>query len=180
MPTRQFKTTLKDADGVDHAYSCASFPTKKSGNLLLEIVEIVSGPIGNAVSMLFNGRDNEDGPNLSDLPVALRDIPQMILAKGGMDFIQRILSNCRRNSNTKDNAGKEVWHHLNNDADFDNVYAGNLKEMFEAVYWVVIGVNYGPFFAVNTEELSGLWNELRSFIRTGQIPTDETTIEPES
>jgi hypothetical protein len=175
MPTRQFKTTLKDAEGVEHAYSCASFKTKKSADLFLEIMEIVSGPIGNAISIVFSG---EGEPDFSALPGALREIPQMIVAKGGSGFIQRILSNCRRDSGEKDNAGKEIWHHLDKDLDFDNVYAGNLLEMFAAVHWVVTEVNYGPFFAVNMDSLKGLWKKLQSFIPKELIQGDETRSEP--
>lgn len=180
MPTRQFKTTLKDADGVEHEYSCASFPSGESIDLFLEITEIVSGPIGHALTIVFGGAEDSEEMNLSAVPDALRDIPRMIIAKGGSKLIQRILSKCRRDSGEKDQRGKEIWHSLGNESDFDQVYAGNLLEAAEAVKWVVTEVNYRPFFAVNMTKLSGLLDQLGNFTQTEQIPSDTKRTEPES
>lgn len=172
MPTRQFKTTLKDAEGIEHLYSCASFPSGESADLFLEVMEIVSGPIGHALVILFGGNEETGEMDFSGLPAAFQEIPKMIVAKGGSKLIKRILSNCRRDSGEKDQQGKDIWHHLNNDADFNNVYAGNLMEMFEAVYWVIAEVNYRPFFAVNMIKLSELWNRLGNFTLTEPIPSE--------
>lgn len=180
MPTRQFKTTLKDADGVEHAYSCASFPSGESIDLFLEITEIVSGPIGHALTIVFGGAEDSEEMNLSAVPDALRDIPRMIIAKGGSKLIQRILSKCRRNRAEKDPRGKDIWDNLGNESDFDQVYAGNLLEAAEAVKWVVTEVNYRPFFAVNMKKLSGLLEQLGSFTQTEPISSDTTRTEPES
>lgn len=176
MPTRQVTTTLKDAEGVEHQYSCATFPAGEGADLLLEIGEILSGPLGHAAAILFGGDEKTGEMDLSALPDALQDIPKIIIAKGGSKLIQRILFMCRRES--EDEKGKTYTDHLRSVDTFNHVYAGNYLEMFRAVYWVLVEVNFGPFFAVNMTQLTGLWSKLASFTQIEPTPGEAKKSEP--
>lgn len=159
---KQHNTVITDAEGVEHEYTTIAFPAGEGADLLLEITEILGGPMSRIGLGLMSL--SQEGGESKGLPEALTELPRMIAQKGGQKLIRRILRTTKR----KD--GKD-WQSLGTDHLFDSVYASNYIEMFQAIGWVV-QVNFLPFLTGNSTGLKGLLSWLSQWLPISPIPSE--------
>ena len=147
--------TLTDADGQDHRYGCRLHPAGEGFRLMNDLAAIVGGTLGKLLSGAAQGEPGgEELGDDVDLGSAIGMIPRLISLKGEDKLLRRILRYTSR-EDTPDANGRPIMQKLKSDRDFDQAYAGNYGEMFDAVGWV-LKVNYGPFFEGIGSRLSGL------------------------
>jgi hypothetical protein len=164
----QHTTTIPDAAGTPHEYITTAFPTSKGYDLLLEIADISSGPVGAAISTFIAMAGAEgDTVEIPDLTQAVQSIPRVLAAKGGSAFLLRLL----RNTNRENEKGEMLP--LREKVNFDVAYASNYLELFRAVAWVV-EVNFAPFSADGSPSWKGPWKQLEPYIPLKKIETPTT------
>lgn len=157
----QHNTTLMDSQGNDIEYMTVAFPTSEGTDLLLTIGQIIGGPVGYMIQSIFSMAESEEEINLdidlSQLPLIIERIPQVLVEKGGSKLIQKILAKTKRCN------GEGTWQALKEQRHFDAVFASNYLEMFRALLWV-LEVNFAPFSTDGTPSWKGLWSRLSSII----------------
>ena len=154
----QHTTTLKDADGQPHRYSCTRFGFDKSLDLKLEIVALLGAPGGQIVEALFSGQGlaNFDARTAGE---AVAQFGSLLLERGGSAFFAKFLEGVRRECNT----GKGDFEDMGDQGARDAAFAGNHMEAYDALIWR-LGVEYGPFFAAISKGSTGLSARLKSVI----------------
>lgn len=169
-------TKIADCHGDEHTYNTDPFPASESWTLMLEVLQVMGGPVGTVLQTILAmlqrmARDGgaAEGFSLADvdlgginLPDMLQKAPGILLEKGGPEFLRRILARTRRcRVATGKNPSNEDFEDVGEKAMFDRVYAGNIWEAGQAVLWVM-GENWAPFSPDGTRSWIGLLTLLGS------------------
>lgn len=149
------KTTIRDHNGEEHAYTCTPLGFDEAFDLGLELAAVVGGPLGEAFKGLLLGSglddDSLDEQVIGQAVASIGELPERLIARGGSALLARILGTTTRVG--RDEKGS-VLHRLDAKEDRDAAYSGgNIREAMDAARWV-LEVNYGPF-------LAGMWGALR-------------------
>jgi hypothetical protein len=168
-------TKIADCRGDEHAYNTDPFPGSESWTLMLEVLEVLGGPVGTVLQTVLlmlqqavrDGK-NPEGLQLADVDLSGINIPEMmqqapgiLLEKGGPDFLRRILARTRRCSVAGKKAENKDFEDVGDLGVFDRVYAGNIWEAGQAALWAM-GENWAPFSADGTRSWTGLLTLLGS------------------
>jgi hypothetical protein len=124
----------KTINGV--TYMVTQFPARRALRLQTKLVKLLAP----SVSALAGGANLSDVKNVMDAKIggeviskAVTTLVERLDEDYVVNLIMELLASTRRE-------GKEI-----SEAQFDMIYAGNFKELFQALYFVV-EVNFGSFF----------------------------------
>ncbi len=166
------RTILVDRWGDEHEWSCEPFGTRRAVDMLSKVAQIVLGGDSRNLDQLVDQdvpalRKKFAAGGVGALFGALGGAPERLIKAGGGNFLHKLLRDCRRSG--RDARGNPTNTKMADAIIFDSVGRGNLREILQAVWWV-LGINYGPLFEAG---LTGL-SELST---SGENSPDSTTEE---
>ena len=126
-----------EVDG--HKYRIRPWGARAGIKFSLEMGTVVGGALGALFGRIGGGKSilDEDAGNLIG---SLETVPQLILNRGGSEFVIRLLVGTERQSEINE----KLWIDVDDPVLFDDIYAQNYGELL-GLLWKVLDVNYGPF-----------------------------------
>jgi len=160
-----------------HAYETVPLSFARAFDLKVELVEVLSEPLGDAAGAIFGddiSLDPEAEVDMDSVKRALVSAPRAIARHGGSKLVSKILAHTTW---LKLEGDREVRLALSNDKVLSELFAGgNWGELYKLLYYV-LQVNYfGPFDPTDT--FAELWRKAQSWLETRENQQTSAPSEP--
>lgn len=175
-----YETTITGTQG-DRLYYAEPHPIAEAVPLQLRVMQILGGPAGQALGAMFGGLSGLRAEDAKALGSGLSDLAAAIMAHGGEKLVLEILRYTRARATIQGAGGNvEQVVNLREQGALDQLYRGNIWEMWRVVAWVLFSVEFSPFGPGESGGWRQLWSRLAASAPQPMTPTSATMAEPPS